>query len=147
MKRYFMLSGKGNKRRFIYLTLLVLSFFLTSFVSAEGSAVRSMHSTYTPGTPVLISINVSFNSTDCGGAVVENILSGWGVDQSEIFGNGSGYYNSILNTITWAPLDAPHCNGESFSYLIGYVVTPNESQSGNKTFSGFFGVDGRVYLI
>jgi hypothetical protein len=92
---------------------LVFSLFFLSCISfasaASSSATRSMPATYLPGIPIAVSIDVILGSSDCGGAVVETIPAGWSVNANSTFGSGDGYYNTLLNTITWAPIDGMGC--------------------------------------
>src|SRR3989344_1886172 len=121
---------------------------LSQGIQGAGTySVRNLPDYYTPGTPVAVNISVNFDSADCGGAVIETLPAGWSVNTSEISGEGKGVYNSTYNNIIWAPIFGTTCGGTNSSYILGYLTTPNSSQSGVKNFTGGFYVDGSSYVI
>ena len=95
---------------------------------------------YTSGVPMVINITVRLDPSNCAGTVIEYLPEGWSV--SGISGEGGGTYNLLSNRIIWAPIYGPLCGGGSF-YTLGYVATPDLSQSGSKLFNGVFSVDGK----
>jgi len=146
---------------FLIVLLLFVGFFSGLFDRFTGNVVNSgitgnpilnpniysnriLPSIYTQEVPIVINITVNFDSNSCGGAVVETIPVGWSV--FGISGSGSGIYNSADRTIRWAPVDGPLCGGQG-SYTLGYIATPDATQSGTKTFVGILSADGESYAI
>jgi len=124
--------------------------YLTSDITIQGastSAFRTLPSTYTPNQSLLVNISLNFDPADCGSAIVENLPAGWDIFNTSSISN-LGVYNSTLSRITWADnINSISCGGQSDNYLLKYTITPNSSQSGPKTFTSAFSVDGVSYDV
>ena len=110
-------------------------------VGADGtySATRVFSPlSYTPGLPIQVSINVSFDSVLAYG-VEENLPIGW--NASSI--SHSGIYHSDTNKIIWGPF----FEGTLLPQIFTYNATPPITETGEKAFSGIvdFG-DGPVAI-
>lgn len=136
--------SKEIKGFFVLSVFLFLLVFSSNFVFAK-SATRVFSNDYNLGDPVSVTIGLSFDETDCGGAVAETLPAGWSATNIE--GEGSGIYLTTDNTIRWAPVDSIECGGTSNSYILKYDAIPNSAQTGASTFSGVFSVDGRSIPI
>ena len=97
-----------------------------------NSAVRSFSpSTYTPGSPVTISINALPDPSTIVYSVEDAAPSGWTV--SAISSGGS--YDSVNKKVKWGPFF------DSTPRILTYAATPPAGTSGAKTFSGLVAFD------
>ena len=127
--------------RVIYFVLIILLINI-SIGTAMPTSVRYLPNNYTDNSTFLVTINVTFDNLDCGGAVAETIPVNWSV--KNITGEGNGVI--VGGTIRYAPIENILCGGTSNSYILRYYAIVNESNL-NATFIGLFSVDGRGYVI
>jgi len=127
--------------RVIYFVLIILLINI-SIGTAMPTSVRYLPNNYTDNSTFLVTINVTFDNLDCGGAVAETIPVNWSV--KNITGEGNGVI--VGGTIRYAPIENILCGGTSNSYILRYYAIVNESNL-NATFIGLFSVDGIGYVI
>lgn len=109
--------------------------------NAEFSTTRHLPPSYNPNVPLSVTLDIHFETNDCGAAITEYVPPGWRV--SNIWGPGGGLWitNPPPSAIRWAPIDGPLCGGPQDT-AIGYDLTPPPDATGSHSITGRISVDG-----
>lgn len=106
-------------------------------VTMAGSAVRTLPSLYTAGSPFSVSILVTADTTTQVYAVEEMPPTGWTVSGID----NSGQWDGTSQKVKWGPFF------DNTSRTLHYTVTPPQGTSGVKSFSGQVSLDGTGIVI
>ena len=106
--------------------------------SSVPNAISSFSSaTYTPGTPLQVSLAVKPSASTMTYAVEDMPPTGWTVSNI----SNSGVYDPANNKVKWLELS------EMSAKTLSYTVTPPVGSSGTKIFTGIASFDGTNVTI
>jgi len=125
--------------------VITVTFVVFATVAAEAqitppdrSAVRHLPTTYAPGVPVEVELEVNLLSGYVW-AVEDGIPAGWAVTDI----SDAGSFDTFNRKVKWLFFDGPQSGGPT-NRTLSYVVIPPAGESGTRYFDGRWSVDGSL---